>query len=76
MEKRLKRIGVKLQPGRAREDGEGRSLYFHDPDGHLLEFHTGNLETRMQTYQGDVDVMISERGDDSAPRDEQDVLQA
>ena len=76
MEKRLKRIGVKLLPGRAREDGEGRSLYFHDPDGHLLEFHTGNLEMRMQTYQSEADVLIFERGDESAPRDEQKVLQS
>ncbi|MGI4792137.1 MAG: metallothiol transferase FosB [Janthinobacterium lividum] len=57
MKKKLKRIGVELLPGRIREDGEGQSLYFHDPDGHLLEFHTGTLETRMQIYRTDPDLV-------------------
>jgi metallothiol transferase len=47
----LTEIGVNLLPGREREEGEGDSLYFTDPDGHLFEFHTGTREQRLQCYQ-------------------------
>lgn len=30
---------------------EGDSLYFLDPDGHKLEIHTGNLESRLDTLR-------------------------
>ena len=53
MEQRLRRLGVELRPARARHAGEGESLYFADPDGHLLEFHTGDLKTRLQAYEPD-----------------------
>jgi len=51
MTERLKRLGVVLLPSRPRGDGEGQSLYFADPDGHLLEVHTGSRETRLKAYQ-------------------------
>ena len=46
----LQALGVAIKLGRSREAGEGRSLYFHDPDGHLLEVHSGSLETRLAAY--------------------------
>jgi len=30
---------------------EGASLYFLDPDGHKLELHVGDLESRLSHYQ-------------------------
>ena len=51
MKQRLERLGVDLRPDRSRITGEGQSLYFADPDGHLLEFHTGNLANRLQAYK-------------------------
>ena len=51
MARHLELLGVPLRPTREREGGEGRSLYFADPDGHLLEFHTGDLKTRLCCYQ-------------------------
>ncbi len=32
---------------------EGDSLYFLDPDGHKLEIHAGNLETRLASLKAD-----------------------
>lgn len=51
LELHLRTLGVTMKLGRSREAGEGRSLYFHDPDGHLLEVHSGNLETRLAAYR-------------------------
>lgn len=51
MARHLESLGVALRPTREREEGEGQSLYFADPDGHLLEFHTGDLKTRLHSYQ-------------------------
>ena len=50
MEQRLHRLGISLRQGRERAEGEGQSLYFTDPDGHLLEFHSGDLTTRLEAY--------------------------
>lgn len=51
MEDRLRRLGIPIKPGRPREAGEGRSLYFADLDGHLLEVHCGDLKTRLAAYR-------------------------
>lgn len=51
MERRLQQFGIPLLPGRSRTTGEGVSLYFADPDGHLLEVHSGDRETRLDAYQ-------------------------
>ncbi|WP_439534591.1 VOC family protein [Polymorphobacter sp.] len=32
---------------------EGASTYFLDPDGHKLEIHIGNIETRLAHYRND-----------------------
>jgi|WetSurMetagenome_2_1015567.scaffolds.fasta_scaffold04716_6 fosfomycin resistance protein FosX len=49
-EGRLTALGVEIVPDRPRIEGEGRSLYFRDSDGHLFELHTGTLEARLQAY--------------------------
>jgi len=47
---RVESLGLEFRQGRPRVDGEGRSLYFHTPDNHLLELHTGTLADRLATY--------------------------
>lgn len=54
MAERLQRLGVPLVPGRSREAGEGMSLYFRDPDSHLLEVHAGDRETRIDAYHYEI----------------------
>lgn len=47
---RLEAVGVEFLPSRARIEGEGDSLYFHDFDNHLFELHSGTLEQRLRRY--------------------------
>jgi catechol 2,3-dioxygenase-like lactoylglutathione lyase family enzyme len=47
---RAEAAGAEILPGRPRVAGEGRSLYFYDPDNHLFELHTGTLKERLQAY--------------------------
>nr|WP_307302557.1 MULTISPECIES: metallothiol transferase FosB [unclassified Paenibacillus] len=52
LQARLQRAGATIEEGRQRNpEGEGQSIYFRDPDGHLLEFHTGTLEQRLDYYR-------------------------
>ena len=44
----LSRALIEVDAGRWRSDtSEGRSHYFLDPDGHRLEIHVGDLESRL-----------------------------
>jgi catechol 2,3-dioxygenase-like lactoylglutathione lyase family enzyme len=47
---RIVALGLKMRPPRLRVAGEGQSLYFHDDDGQLFEFHTGTLAERLARY--------------------------
>ncbi|WP_333824755.1 FosX/FosE/FosI family fosfomycin resistance hydrolase [Pinisolibacter sp.] len=46
----VRSLGLDLREGRPRVPGEGRSIYFHDHDGHLFELHTGTLGERLARY--------------------------
>ena len=43
-------LGLEVREGRARVEGEGHSIYFHDHDNHLFELHSGTLEDRLRRY--------------------------
>ncbi|MBC2283650.1 FosX/FosE/FosI family fosfomycin resistance hydrolase [Listeria booriae] len=48
---RIERLGLEVKEGRARVDGEARSIYFYDFDNHLFELHTGTLAERLREYE-------------------------
>jgi catechol 2,3-dioxygenase-like lactoylglutathione lyase family enzyme len=50
LKRRIEALGLDIRESRARVEGEGSSLYFHDWDNHLFELHTGTLETRLERY--------------------------
>lgn len=46
----IKRLGLEINEGRTRVEGEGQSIYFYDYDNHLFELHTGTLKERLKRY--------------------------
>lgn len=47
---RVRELGLEVREGRSRVEGEGRSIYFHDYDNHLIELHSGTLQSRLKRY--------------------------
>ncbi|MGL4820848.1 MAG: metallothiol transferase FosB [Bacilli bacterium] len=50
-EKHLRGHNVTIVPSRQRDERDGHSLYFTDPDGHRFELHTGTLQQRIAYYR-------------------------
>ena len=46
----IEALGLEIRESRARVEGEGDSIYFHDWDNHLFELHAGTLEQRLERY--------------------------
>lgn len=47
---RIRALGLEVREGRARVEGEGRSIYFYDDDNHMFELHSGTLKERLKRY--------------------------
>jgi len=47
---RIQNLGLEVQEGRSRVEGEGQSIYFYDYDNHMFELHSGTLEQRLARY--------------------------
>lgn len=56
---RLHTLHVDVIPSRPRISGEGWSIYFRDPDGHLFELHAGELAARLAAYTTDANSQLA-----------------
>lgn len=50
---KLESENINILKGRERNKRDLPSIYFTDPDGHILELHTGNLEKRLDYYKSE-----------------------
>jgi len=48
--RKIKALGLEVEEGRSRVEGEGHSIYFYDDDNHMFELHSGTLQERLKRY--------------------------
>ncbi|WP_141432732.1 FosM family fosfomycin resistance protein [Bacillus sp. 03113] len=51
MYEKLQKLNVNILSGRKRDEQDKKSIYFTDLDGHKFEFHTGNMQDRLDYYK-------------------------